>query len=122
MKTLEELKKLREESYEKMYMSGLTNGVRVQVGYGTCGIAAGAKPVYDTFVSELEALKLKNVEVTKVGCMGECAFEPIVEIVESNGSKTIYCLVTDRIASEIVEEHIVKGDRIDKYLLSKIKR
>ena len=122
MKTLNELKTLREQSYKKMYMDGMTNGVRVQVGYGTCGIAAGAKPVYETFVSEVESLNLNNVEVTQVGCMGECAFEPIVEILESNGSKTIYCLVTDRIASEIVEEHIVKGNRIDKYLLSKIKR
>ncbi|MCK4552396.1 MAG: (2Fe-2S) ferredoxin domain-containing protein [Tenericutes bacterium] len=122
MKTLEELNKLREKSYKKMYMSGLTNGVRVQIGYGTCGMAAGATPVYDTFVSEIKALNLDNVEVIQVGCMGECAFEPIVEIIESNGSKTIYCLVTDRIASELIEEHIVKGNRIDKYLLSKIKR
>ena len=122
MKTLKELKNLREQSYKKMYMDGMTNGVRVQVGYGTCGIAAGAKPVYDAFVNEVKALNLNNVEITQVGCMGECAFEPIVEVLESNGSKTIYCLVTDRIASEIVEEHIVKGNRIDKYLLSKIKR
>jgi NADP-reducing hydrogenase subunit HndB len=122
MKTLVELKALREKSYQEMYMHGVTNGVRIQVGYGTCGIAAGAKPVYESFVSEVESLKLDNVIVTQVGCMGECAFEPIVEVLESNGSKTIYCLVTDRIASEIVEEHIVKGNRIDKYLLSKIKR
>lgn len=122
MKTLVELKALREESYKKMYLHGVTNGVRIQVGYGTCGIAAGAKPVYEAFVSEVNSLQLDNVEVTQVGCMGECAFEPIVEVLESNGSKTIYCLVTDRIASEIVEEHIVKGNRIDKYLLSKIKR
>ena len=122
MKTLEELRQLREKSHKKMYMDGVKDGVRIQVGYGTCGIAAGAKPVYETFVNELEDLHLENVEVVQVGCMGECAFEPIVEIVESNGSKTIYCLVSDRIASEIVEEHIVKGKRIDKYLLSKIKR
>ena len=122
MKTLKELKELREKSYKKMYMVGLANGVRVQVGYGTCGIAAGAKPVYDAFVKEINAINLENVEVTQVGCMGECAFEPIVEVLESNGAKTIYCLVTDRIASEIIEEHIVKGNRIDKYLLSKIKR
>lgn len=122
MKSLKELKELREKSYNKMYMHGMTDGVRVQVGYGTCGIAAGAKPVYQAFVEEVNALNLNNVEVTQVGCMGECAFEPIVEIVESNGSKTIYCLVTDRIASEIVEEHIMKGIRLDKYLLSKIKR
>ncbi len=122
MKSLEELKALRKKSYEKMYMIGVTNGVRVQVGCGTCGIAAGAKPVYDAFVNEIKNNNLTNVEITKVGCMGECAFEPIVEIIESNGSKTIYCLVTDRIALEIVEEHIMKGNRIDKYLLSKIKR
>lgn len=121
MKTLEELKTLREAS-QKMYMDGVRNGVRIQVGYGTCGIAAGATPVYDAFVKELENLNLENVEVVQVGCMGECAFEPIVEIVESNGSKTIYCLVTDRRAEEIVEEHIVKGKRLDKYLLSNIKR
>lgn len=122
MKTLEELKTLRDESYKKMYMSGVTKGVRIQVGYGTCGIAAGAKPVYDTFVEEIKALKLDYIDIIKVGCMGECAFEPIVEILESDGTKTIYCLVTDRMASEIVEEHIMKGERIDKYLLSRIKR
>lgn len=122
MKTLEELKTLRDESYKKMYMNGVTKGVRIQVGYGTCGIAAGAKPVYDTFVEEIKALKLDYIDIIKVGCMGECAFEPIVEILESDGTKTIYCLVTDRMASEIVEEHIMKGERIDKYLLSRIKR
>jgi NADP-reducing hydrogenase subunit HndB len=122
MKTLEELNALRIKSHKKMYMDGVTNGVRIQIGYGTCGIAAGATPVYETFVKEIKDLNLENVEIVQVGCMGECAFEPIVEVIESNGSKTIYCLVTDRIASEIVEEHIVKGIRIDKYLLSKIKR
>lgn len=120
--TLEELKALRDKAFDKMYMVGESKSARIQVGYGTCGIAAGAKPVYDTFVKELEQYKINNISVTKVGCMGECAFEPVVEIVESNGTKTIYCLVTDRIASEIVEEHILQGKRIDKYLLSKIKR
>lgn len=122
MKTLEELRELREISHKKMYMDGVRNGVRVQVGYGTCGIAAGATPVYNAFVEEIKNSNLENVEVVQVGCMGECAFEPIVEIIEASGSKTIYCLVTDRRAEEIVEEHIVKGKRIDKYLLSKIKR
>jgi NADP-reducing hydrogenase subunit HndB len=120
--TLNELKDLREKAFNKMYMVGKKHHARIQVGYGTCGIAAGAKPVYDTFIKEIAAYKINNVEITMVGCMGECAFEPIVEIVESDGTKTIYCMVTDRMASEIVEEHIINGKRIDKYLLSKIKR
>lgn len=119
---LKELKALREKSRSKMAMDGVTNGVRVLIGYGTCGIAAGATPVYEAFIHEIEKQNLENVEIVQVGCMGECAFEPVVEIVESDGIKTIYCNVTDRMAMEIVDEHIVKGNRIGKYLLSNVKR
>ncbi len=122
MKSLEELKALREASLKKMNMEGVQHGIRVLIGYGTCGIAAGATPVYEAFVHEVEKQNLDNVEIVQVGCMGECAFEPVVEIVESDGLKTIYCNVTDRMAMEIVDEHIVKGQRIGKYLLSNVKR
>lgn len=120
--TLKELEALRNQAHDRMYMTGLKNAARIQVGYGTCGIAAGAKAAYDTFVKLINQYQIPNAEVIKVGCMGECAYEPIVEVVESNGTKTIYCSVTERIASEIVEEHILKGQRVDKYLLSRSKR
>lgn len=120
--TLDELKALRKRAKNQMFMVGQKHAARIQVGYGTCGIAAGAKPVYDLIVKEVAEYEIPNVDVIKVGCMGECAFEPIVEIVESDGTKTIYGMVNERIASELIEEHILKGQRIDKYLLSKTKR
>ena len=120
--TLKELKILRKQAHDEMYMIGVKNAARIQVGYGTCGIAAGAKPVYDSFIKKISDLNIPNVTVVQVGCMGECAFEPTVEVVESNGTKTIYCKVTERMASEIIDEHILKGQRIDNYLLSKTKR
>ena len=123
MKSLEDLKKLRDQSLkniEMRYMAG--GGTRIQVGMGTCGIAAGARPVLNKFIEEIANHNLKNVVVTQVGCMGECAFEPIVEVIEHNGQKTTYAKVSARMAEEIVEEHLINGKRLYSYMLSAIKR
>ncbi|MDD3478291.1 MAG: (2Fe-2S) ferredoxin domain-containing protein [Candidatus Izemoplasmatales bacterium] len=122
MKSLEDLKKLREKSIQSMNMRYVENGVRVQVGMGTCGIAAGARAVLNKFLEEINAREITNITVTQVGCMGECAFEPIVEVVDANGDSSIYCLVDERKVPEIIEEHIVNGVRLDRYLLSGVKR
>lgn len=122
MKTLEDLKKLRDESLKTMEMRYLRNGVRIQVGMGTCGIAAGARPVLQKFVEETSSHNMNNVIITQVGCMGECAFEPIVEIIEQDGTKTTYCKVSERMVYEIVEEHLINGRRLDRYMLSAVKK
>ncbi|MGD9910020.1 MAG: ferredoxin [Candidatus Izemoplasmatales bacterium] len=122
MKSLEDLKKLREASLKNMNMRYQNGGTRVQVGMGTCGIAAGARPVLNKFIEEINLRHLKNVTVTQVGCMGECAFEPVVEIVDEDGSSTIYANVCERMVAEIVEEHIMEGNKLERYLLSGVKR
>lgn len=122
MKTLEDLKKLRDESLKAMEMRYLRNGVRIQVGMGTCGIAAGARPVLQKFIEETSSHNMNNVIITQVGCMGECAFEPIVEIVEQDGTITTYCKVSERMVYEIVEEHLINGRRLDRYMLSAVKK
>ena len=64
MKSIEELKTIREKTLDKINLSGEYEGsVRVVVGMATCGIAAGAKPVLDAFVSEVDRLGLKNVSI-----------------------------------------------------------
>jgi NADP-reducing hydrogenase subunit HndB len=122
MKTLEDLKKLRDQSLKNMEMRNLIKGTRIQIGMGTCGIAAGARPVLNKFVEQVATHNLNNVVITQVGCMGECAFEPIVEVIEFDGTKTTYCKVSERMAEEIIEEHLINGKRIDRFMLSSIKR
>jgi NADP-reducing hydrogenase subunit HndB len=122
MKTLEDLKALKEQTLRKMELRDLVGGIRIQVGMGTCGIAAGARPVLNRFIEEIANHNLNNVVITQVGCMGECAFEPIVEIVEQDGIHTTYCRVSERMVDEIVEEHLINGKRLDHFMLSAIKR
>ena len=92
------------------------------LGMGTCGIAAGARRVLNKFLEEIKEYDLKKIMVTQVGCMGECAFEPLVEVLEESGTHTIYCRVTERMVEDIIEEHIIGGKPIEKYILSVAKR
>ncbi|MFA5526816.1 MAG: (2Fe-2S) ferredoxin domain-containing protein [Acholeplasmataceae bacterium] len=100
----------------------MRQGIRIQVGMGTCGIAAGAREVLEFFEDEILRRNLKNVHIHEVGCMGECAFEPLVEIIESDGNSIIYCRVTVDRAQEIVDNHLVNGIKLEKYSLYRLKK
>lgn len=118
MKTLEELKKLRDESLKKMTMRDVKDGFRIQVGMGTCGIASGARPILNAFLEQVVDRELKNVTVTQVGCMGECAYEPMVELIDESGQSYIYCSLTIPIVREIVDKHIINHQPVTRYLLA----
>lgn len=118
MKTLEELKKLRDESLKKMTMRNIKNGFRIQVGMGTCGIASGARPILNAFLEQVESNDLNNVTVTQVGCMGECAYEPMAEIIDESGQSFMYCNLTIQMVKEIVEKHMINHEPVTRLLLS----
>lgn len=118
MKSLEDLQKLRDEALKKMNLRYIKGGFRIQVGMGTCGIASGAKQVLQGFIKELNARNITNVVVTQVGCMGECAYEPMAEVIDENGQSFVYCTINDRIITEIIESHLINNKPIEKYLLT----
>ena len=55
MKSLAELKKIREEAANKINLRTAKDGYRVVVGMATCGITAGARPVLAAFVDQVAA-------------------------------------------------------------------
>ncbi len=118
MKSLEDLQRLRDEALKKMNVRYIKGGYRIQVGMGTCGIASGAKQVLQGFIKELSARNITNVVVTQVGCMGECAYEPMAEVIDENGQSFVYCTINDRIITEIIESHLLNNIPIVKYLLT----
>ncbi len=119
MKSLEELKKLRDEMKSQVTMRDTSDvKCRVLVGMATCGIAAGARPILKKLVNDVASQGLEGVLVTQVGCIGQCQYEPIVEVDDSEGRKTLYCKVTEEMVDEIIESHIKNGKVIEKYTLS----
>ena len=116
VKSLDDLKKIREAAQSKVSMRFNANGTRVLVGMATCGISAGARPVMNRFVEEIAKRNLVDVTVAPQDCTKECELTPIVEIVE-NGKKTTYAKVTEKDVEKIVSEHIQKGKPVKDFLI-----
>ena len=119
MKTLEELKAIRDKAKQEMEVrEGNSGKVRVVVGMATCGIASGARPVLNSLAEEVHRLHLDHVVVTQTGCIGLCQYEPIVEIYEPGKEKVTYLKMTPEKAIEVVDKHLMHGVVLSKYTLS----
>lgn len=121
MKTLEELKILRDKMQKELELRESKEGMRILVGMATCGITAGARPVLKTILEEVDKLQQKDILVSQVGCIGECALEPIVEVYDVEGNRTTYARVTSEIAKEIVATHVVGKVILEKQTIDKFK-
>ncbi len=118
MKTLAELQAIKEKMKDKVALREGTSEKRVVVGMATCGIAAGARPVLNKFVEEVnEAGLAASVTVSQTGCIGICQYEPVVEVFEGT-EKTTYVKVNPEMVSKIVSEHLKGGKVVAEYTIA----
>ena len=118
MKSLEELKAIREKMQAQMNLrQDDPDAIRVVVGMATCGIAAGAKPVLNAFLEQVRLHNLKNVTVSQTGCIGVCRLEPIVEVFVPGEEKVTYVKMKPEMVSKIVQDHLVNRKPVAEYAI-----
>ena len=118
MKSLEELKAIRDRVQNQMDMrNDNDNDTRIVIGMATCGIAAGARPVLNEYLQEINKRGLSGVTVTQTGCIGMCRLEPIVEIFKPGEEKVTYVKMTPDKVAKVVTEHIVNGRPVMEYTI-----
>lgn len=118
MKSLAELAAIREKMKDKVAMREGGTDTRIVVGMATCGIAAGARPVLNAFVEEVNKQGLtEKVSVTQTGCIGLCEFEPIVEVYKPGEEKVTYINMTVDKVAKVVSEHVKGGKIVSEYTL-----
>ena len=121
MKSIDDIKAIRDKMQSEIILRDNTSGndeTRIVVGMATCGISAGARPVFNTLVEEVATRQLKNVKVTRSGCLGMCKLEPIVEVFVPAQEKVTYVHVDSEKAKQIVANHIVNGNICTEYLIT----
>ena len=119
MKSLAELKAIKDRMKDKVILREGANDVRVVVGMATCGIAAGARPVLNAFVEEINNGGLASkITVTQTGCIGFCQLEPIVEVFEAGKDKVTYIKMTPEKVKEVVEKHLKGGNVVTEYTVA----
>ena len=119
MKSLAELKAIKDRMKDKVVLREGSSDVRVVVGMATCGIAAGARPVLNACVEEVNKNGLVDkVTVTQTGCIGLCQYEPIVEVYEAGKEKVTYVKMTAEKVKTVVEKHLKGGNVVTEFTVA----
>lgn len=113
----EELKKYREEA-KKQVSARTTENIRIIVGMGTCGIAAGARDVMTAILEEINKRNLQ-VTVTQTGCIGMCEQEPLVDVQRPGEERVTYGKVTPADAARIIVGHVMHGNIVEDIVIAR---
>lgn len=78
--------------------------MKVLLGYGSCGIASGARLVNEGL---LELLSGTDIEVKRVGCNGLCFAEPVAEVID--GEKSVLYGRLDKESAKKLAKSLLDG-------------
>jgi NADP-reducing hydrogenase subunit HndB len=116
--TLEDLKKLREKARRTTALrEGGDYRAKVTVHMGTCGIAAGARAIMNTFLTEIENGGIRDVLLTNSGCAGLCSKEPMITVELQGQAPVKYIDLTPEKAKDIFNKHVLNGQMVQDYAL-----
>ncbi len=100
IQSVKDLEQISQLYGKKLYAP---EGIKVNVGMASCGIAAGAQAAYD---KALEAYPDgKGVAICQTGCIGFCEEEPLVEILSLGKPRVIYHHVTEDKIVDIIASY-----------------
>jgi len=112
VKTLSDLRAIKEKAKKEMAAREQSAKYRIVVAMGTCGIAAGARAVMSAILDEISKRNIANAVVTQTGCLGFCDQEPLIQIVQTDKNvTTTYGKIDPETARKIIFEHVM-NDRV----------
>jgi len=114
----EDLDKISEKIQRTMHLREGKARARVFVHMGTCGIAAGARPVMNALMEEVERRDLKDVIITISSCAGLCSREPMITVELQDEPQVKYVDLNPEKAKKIFEEHVIGGKILTEYALA----
>lgn len=121
MKTLEEIRKIREEKRKELdlrvNLAANTVEKHILVCHGTGCTSSKSPKIIENFRKILKEKNIENVKVIQTGCFGLCAKGPIVII---RPEDVFYAMVKPEDCEEIVNTHIVEGKLVERLLCKDI--
>jgi len=116
--TIEDLIRKREGFAAERH--GQVIRAKVNVHMGTCGIAAGARPILAAFNKELEKSGVRDVFLTNSGCAGLCSQVPMATVELAGRPPSLYVNLTETKVHEIFEKHVLAGEAVKDCALGDI--
>ena len=121
MKTLEEIRNIREEKRRELDLrintEADTREKHILVCHGTGCTSSKSPKIIENFRKLIEEKNIENVRVIQTGCFGLCAKGPIVIV---RPEDVFYAMVTPEDCEEIIEKHIQNGELVERLLCKDI--
>lgn len=90
--------------------------MKIRIGMGSCGIAAGSLGVLEALQNGLSARGL-DIPVEQTGCIGMCYLEPLVDIITDEQTYT-YGRLTPQVIPDLLQSHLDENISLEKYLVA----
>ena len=113
----QDLQELRDRLRNEIAVREGPQDFQITVHMSTCGIAAGARDVLTQLAAELEEAGIENVTLRHAGCLGLCDREPMMTVRDRNETEVRYGNLDRKRVHEIVQEHVIGGQPVDKYVV-----
>jgi len=113
----EQLDRFRIEAKER-FDKEESEKIKIFVGMGTCGVAAGARRVLDAVNSELEKRKI-DATVIQTGCIGMCVREPLVDVQLPGQARITYGNIKPSDVPRIIVGHVLYGNIIENLAVAR---
>jgi (2Fe-2S) ferredoxin len=123
--SMEDLVNAREQALETQQILAQANRVHIRIGMASCSIAAGARETFHAIngmieSDEIPGVSAAQIHISQTGCIGLCAFEPLVQVQIVDQPPITYGKVTPDVAHQILHKHIGKGLVVQEYVVENI--
>ena len=120
IRSIKDLEAARAEALDRETASTKECQYQIRISMGSCGIAAGANETLEAINQIIRENNLEDVQTKIIGCIGLCALEPIVQVVELGGQPVMYGKVIPAVVKRIFNEHIEKHLIVQEYVVDPI--
>ena len=115
---VEDLKRIKDSMAGSVNLRSGEYRVKITVHMGTCGIAAGARPIMNRFLEKVEESGATDIILTSSGCAGLCNHEPMITVEDQELAPVKYVNLDPEKASKIFDEHVMNNNPVSEYALS----
>jgi NADP-reducing hydrogenase subunit HndB len=117
IRSLQDLEVARAEAVTEEATEAQQCPFEIRVSLGSCGVAAGANETLEAINRFIIDNQLQGVRTKMIGCIGLCALEPIVQVVEESHPPITYGKVLPAVVQRIFQEHIEKHLIVQEYVV-----
>ena len=108
--SIADLKKIKDKVHSETALREGAQRAKITVHMGTCGVAAGARAVMDSLMSEIAEAAVTDVMVTTSGCAGMCSKEPMVTVEMLGKEPIVYGQMDVNKMRQVFKRHVQQGE------------